>query len=506
MDHFYSTYGSTEHFNSQLNFARTPYGWSVRLEKIPNKKLLYVGLLWHKEKGYQELDAFTPKTASDSFTQQTHVREWQETEHMKRMFRIHTFFNYNGWAEDAVSLLSPEVDQLNDHDLYSLARSYGAISMSLQDKERIASLQKRFEFDPKGNSLSKSDIQRSEKWNRLAVQHYKMLADRNPSFPTIVGKIRTKYANEVVQAYLDMFMFQSQEFARTYLREDIYDEDLLSHARNYLNSCPSDAILITFGDNDTYPLLYVQEMENLRTDVLVINYSLLNWTPYIESIRREYKNKGLKMSISPDTYENLGVLRMSDEEPISLSELVPLIDDLDQQENIPMEIPPIKEHCGQGFELLVSSSAYLYKHHIAFLDLYHSNPDRPFCGANFGDAFGIFEGHLKQMGMIYQLVPCEDWDPRAKLDVESTLAFLEEIDTTGYRTASLFPLKEDGDYIDSRFLYMLYYTLIKGMSNTQNGSQEFKAFEDYYLMAREQFAVKPDEMTEGYYEQIRERE
>jgi len=56
-------------------------------------------------------------------------------------------------------------------------------------------------------------------------------------------------------------------------------------AANYLNSVGGDGILITHGDNDTFPLWYAQEVESVRTDVRICNTSLLGTDWHIDQMR-----------------------------------------------------------------------------------------------------------------------------------------------------------------------------------------------------------------------------
>lgn len=72
---------------------------------------------------------------------------------------------------------------------------------------------------------------------------------------------------------------------------------------NYLNSLDDNAIIFTYGDNDTFPLWYAQEVEGVRTDVKVVNLSYFTTDWYINQMRRQtYDSPGIKLQATPDVY------------------------------------------------------------------------------------------------------------------------------------------------------------------------------------------------------------
>ena len=101
--------------------------------------------------------------------------------------------------------------------------------------------------------------------------------------------------------------------ARSNWREHDRSQNYIAwdYSYNLLQSCPQDAILFTNGDNDTFPLWYLQDVEGVRRDVRTVNLSLVNTQWYIHLLKNDtpFGGKKVALSLTDDQIERIGPVR-----------------------------------------------------------------------------------------------------------------------------------------------------------------------------------------------------
>jgi len=96
---------------------------------------------------------------------------------------------------------------------------------------------------------------------------------------------------------------------------------------NYLLSCAPNSVLFTYGDNDSFPVWYVQDVEQVRTDVRVANLSYFQAGWYIDMMRQKaFNSDPIPLTLAPEKYiegsrDQLPVNNRIDK-PVELSQVV----------------------------------------------------------------------------------------------------------------------------------------------------------------------------------------
>lgn len=95
---------------------------------------------------------------------------------------------------------------------------------------------------------------------------------------------------------------KSKNALKKLLEENAISDEIMDYNYNVLSLLEQNAILITNGDNDTYPVWILTKSLNYRPDVVVVNRSLLNTDWYPTYIINE---EGVPEFISSSELENL---------------------------------------------------------------------------------------------------------------------------------------------------------------------------------------------------------
>ncbi|MBP5345783.1 MAG: hypothetical protein J6Y99_06195, partial [Bacteroidales bacterium] len=216
-------------------------------------------------------------------------------------------------------------------------------------------------------------------------------------------------------------------------------------AKNYLAQLPPNSVIFTRGDNDTFPLWYVQEVEGFRTDVRVCNYMLSGGYWYVHQMgRKVYESEKLPLTLSQKEYDNgVNESMIVEEEERYKDQYVELMRVIDFIHN-----PKAVKHYTGGtykyvpcrkIKLTVDKEAcirngivpesmqdrivdeitweiqddYLYKSSLMLLDFMATNNwERPVYFTSFSDMSRVLgiDKYLHMEGLAYRFIPVEAED------------------------------------------------------------------------------------------------
>ncbi len=133
-------------------------------------------------------------------------------------------------------------------------------------------------------------------WIGLAVAAvYSWIEDRKSGKQNVVAASLTTVALLGVPALMAAENWDDHNRSNRYTAVEV--------AENYLDSVGPNGILITHGDNDTFPLWYAQEVENYRTDVRIVNTSLLGTDWHIDQMKYAVNESApLDLAVGPMQY------------------------------------------------------------------------------------------------------------------------------------------------------------------------------------------------------------
>ncbi|NOQ73041.1 MAG: hypothetical protein GQ574_13615 [Crocinitomix sp.] len=418
VEHFFEKYSIGKiRRGEEVHFEKKPTGWHVSiLDYEKEREEVFNQIFWDVNlEDYVEVD-FNLKTPNED---QLEVLDGLNDPWITRSFKLYPYYGYPGWNNDVIELLEDSND-LSDSLLNALARSYSThASNLLSNNAGLVADDVTYDLPMTANALDDEQLANYRKYSDLAIDTYKRLVKQNPDFPVLVGSIGTKLANEHVTSFLDLRMFQNEGEAQKELEGCNYSEALIGMAKNSLISCDTNAILFTAGDNDTYPLLYVQSQLGFRQDVMILNLSLLNTQRYINHLRSKIlEADAVPFSITQEQID--GYLRgyvyvnSSSVVEMELAEAMTFIlDDNNAVDDFSYEVPifeiPTSKLVLTGdkfrmpFEL---REPYIFRSGLMILDILATNKmERPihFSSGNSAHNFVGLDSYLSYVGLTLKL-------------------------------------------------------------------------------------------------------
>lgn len=208
------------------------------------------------------------------------------------------------------------------------------------------------------------------------------------------------------------------------------------YAYNLLQSCEKDAILITNGDNDTFPLWCLQAVYGIRTDVRVVNLSLaqIDWYNLQLKNERPYGAKTVPFTLSDDAIKRLQPIEWDEKKEVVIDIPKSAYPDSMQNKNdlpdkLRFKIPPTLRF-QQGGRTITA----LKTNDLVVLDIVRANKfERPiyFSVTVTEDNYIGLGEYLMLEGMAQRLYPYKVADPELGVGIDKVKMYRNLIEAAG---------------------------------------------------------------------------
>lgn len=302
------------------------------------------------------------------------------------------------------------------------------------------------------------------------------------------------------------------------------------YAYNLLQSCEPNAVLFTCGDNDTFQLWYMQDVEGVRRDVRIANLSLINTNWYPKQLKNESPYGSMKVAMS---YSDADIDRIT-------STITPF---KAQDVTIPVPKAAYEKYgitdtsiTNQG-KITFRMTPTINNSYVRASDLFvrdiivNAKWERPvyFCITCTDDYKIGLNGYLRQEGYAYKLVPYKPKDNIPNVDAEKTVQHIimeNPAYNKTYQLGSKYRGLQDSTIFYDDNMVRSVNSYIKGFvdlatyyfakADTVNCKQTLKKMDEYFppnIFPKEYFMISPllslyEKMndTNGYIATMKEME
>jgi hypothetical protein len=286
---FFSLYHHDNSIREMLNFARKKDGWYVQIiNSTKQDELSSEQIFWSLQKGrYQVLENFVG--ANKEPVEIKVNNQISASYYFPYGYERCIYFGYDGWDADVIRDFEQAANP-GDTLLESLARAYSYYCT------RFTWYQYGGHALPNDTLQIKLDrvqlpgderVKKVAEYADKAIAAYEKIYRRNKSYETFGGNIESKLFDETFHACLQMMLCHRPAEAEKFLNKCRLPQTDSLTAQKIFSLAKPNAIVFTFGDNDTYPLYYLQEKQHIRNDITVVHASLLGLPPYIELLKRK---------------------------------------------------------------------------------------------------------------------------------------------------------------------------------------------------------------------------